>query len=150
MSIDTEIQNMIQNTVDEQDFVCRLDAEQYTDDQIVGLEDQIAELVNQFEELESRTTSIELVKDSEQTQFFPTSETKFYVQNIRQELIASNDPHLTTLGLIMSDLQLFLLAQSMEPDGDQARTCKIFRAALESHQGLAADLQTAKDLGLEP
>ena len=150
MSIDTEIQNMIQNTVDEQDFVCRLDAEQYTDDQIAGLEDQIAELVNQFEELESRTTSIELVKDSEQTQFFPTSETKFYVQNIRQELIASNDPHLTTLGLIMSDLQLFLLAQSMEPDGDQARTCKIFRAALESHQGLAADLQTAKDLGLEP
>jgi len=150
MSIDTEIQNMIQNTVDEQNFVCRLDAEQYTDDQIVGLEDQIAELVNQFEELESRTTSIELVKDSEQTQFFPTSETKFYVQNIRQELIASNDPHLTTLGLIMSDLQLFLLAQSMEPDGDQARTCKIFRAALESHQGLAADLQTAKDLGLEP
>lgn len=150
MSIDTEIQNMIQNTVDEQDFVCRLDAEQYTDDQIVGLEDQIAELVNQFEELESRTTSIELVKDSEQTQFFPTSETKFYVQNIRQELIASNDPHLTTLGLIMSDLQLFLLAQSMEPDGDQARTCKIFRAALESHQGLAADLQTVKDLGLEP
>jgi hypothetical protein len=150
MSIDTEIQNMIQNTIDEQDFVCRLDAEQYTDDQIAGLEDQIAELVNQFEELESRTTSIELVKDSEQTQFFPTSETKFYVQNIRQELIASNDPHLTTLGLIMSDLQLFLLAQSMEPDGDQARTCKIFRAALESHQGLAADLQTVKDLGLEP
>jgi hypothetical protein len=162
MSIDTEIQNMIQNTIDEHDFVCRLDAEQYTDDQIAGLEDQIAELVNQFEELESRTTSIELVKDSEplmapeapaaveQTQFFPTSETKFYVQNIRQELIASNDPHLTTLGLIMSDLQLFLLAQSMEPDGDQARTCKIFRAALESHQGLAADLQTAKDLGLEP
>jgi hypothetical protein len=150
MSIDTEIQNMIQNTIDEQDFVCRLDAEQYTDDQIAGLEDQIAELVNQFEELESRTTSIELVKDSEQTQFFPTSETKFYVQNIRQELIASNDPHLTTLGLIMSDLQLFLLAQSMEPDGDQARTCKIFRAALERHQGLAADLQTVKDLGLEP
>jgi len=57
------------------------------------------------------------------TQFFPTSETKFYVQNIRQELIASNDPHLITLGLIMSDLQLFLLCQSMEPDGDQAKTC---------------------------
>jgi len=33
------------------------------------------------------------------TQFFPTPETKFYVQNIRQELIASNDPHLITLGL---------------------------------------------------
>ena len=64
-SIDTAIQNMIQNTIDEQDFVCRLDAEQYTDDQIAGLEDQIAELVNQFEELESRTTSIELVKDGE-------------------------------------------------------------------------------------
>ena len=71
MSIDTEIQNMIQNTIDEQDFVCRLDAEQYTDDQIAGLE-------------------------------------------------------------------------------DQARTCKIFRAALERHQGLAADLQTLKDLDLEP
>jgi hypothetical protein len=84
------------------------------------------------------------------TQFFPTLETKFYVQNIRQELIASNDPHLITLGLIMSELQLFLLCQSMEPDGDQARTCENFRTALERHQGLAADLQTVKDLGLEP
>ena len=64
-SIDTAIQNMIQNTIDEQDFVCRLDAEQYTDDQIAGLEDQIAELVNQFEELESRTTSLELIEDGE-------------------------------------------------------------------------------------
>ena len=64
-SIDTAIQNMIQNTIDEQDFVCRLDAEQYTDDQIAGLEDKLDELVNQFEELESRTTSIELVKDGE-------------------------------------------------------------------------------------
>jgi hypothetical protein len=84
------------------------------------------------------------------TQFFPTPETKFYVQKIRQELIASNDPHLITLGLIMSDLQLFLLCQSMEPDGDQAKTCENFRAALESHQGLAVDLQAVKDLGLEP
>lgn len=83
------------------------------------------------------------------TQFFPTSESKFYVQNIRQELIASSDPRLITLGLIMSDLQLFLLCQSMEPDGDQAKTCENFRAALESHQELAVDLQTVKDLGLE-
>ena len=60
------------------------------------------------------------------TQFFPTSETKFYVQNIRQELIASNDPHLITLGLIMSDLQLFLLCQSMAPDGDPAKTREKF------------------------
>jgi len=64
-NVETAIEGMIQNTIDEQDFVCRLDAEQYTDDQIAGLEDKLDELVNQFEELESRTTSIELVKDGE-------------------------------------------------------------------------------------
>ena len=53
------------------------------------------------------------------TQFFPTPETTAYVQNIRQELIASNDPHLIWLSAIVSDLQLFLLCQSMSPDGDQ-------------------------------
>ena len=84
------------------------------------------------------------------TQFFPTQETKFYVQNIRQELIASNDPHLINLALILSDLQLFLLAQSMEPDGDQAKTCENWLTALESHQEMAVDLETVKDLGLEP
>ena len=84
------------------------------------------------------------------TQFFPTPETTAYVQNIRQELIASNDPHLIWLSAIVSDLQLFLLCQSMSPDGDQVITCENFRAALESHQGLAVDLETVKDLGLEP
>ncbi len=68
-SIDTAIQNMIQNTIDEQDFVCRLDAEQYTDNEITDLkgdlQDEIAELMVRLEELESRTTSIELVKDGE-------------------------------------------------------------------------------------
>ena len=83
-------------------------------------------------------------------QFFPTPETTAYVLNIRQELIASNDPHLVTLGLIMSDLQLFLLCQSWDSDNDQARTCENFRVALERHQELAADLQTLTDLGLHP
>jgi len=49
-NVETAIEGMIQNTIDEQDFVCRLDAEQYTDDQIAGLEDKLDELVNQFEE----------------------------------------------------------------------------------------------------
>ena len=84
------------------------------------------------------------------TQFFPTPETTAYAQNIRQELIASNDPHLITLGLIMSDLQLFLLCQSWDSDSDQARTCEKFRVALDRHQELAADLETIKDLGLHP
>ena len=82
------------------------------------------------------------------TQFFPTPETTAYVQNIRQELIASDDPHLVTLAMILSDLQLFLLCQSW--DSDQERTAENFRAALESHQGMAVDLQTVKDMGLEP
>ncbi len=71
-SIDTAIQNMIQNTIDEQDFVCRLDAEQYTDNEItdlksdnVQLQDEIAELMVRLEELESRTTSLELIEDGE-------------------------------------------------------------------------------------
>lgn len=68
-SIDTAIQNMIQNTIDEQDFVCRLDAEQYTDNEITDLksdlQDEIAELMVRLEELESRTTSLELIEDGE-------------------------------------------------------------------------------------
>ena len=84
------------------------------------------------------------------TQFFPTPETTAYVQNIRQELIASNDPHLIWLSAIVSDLQLFLLCQSMSPDGDQAITCENFRVALESHQGLAVDLEIVEDMGLHP
>ncbi len=63
-NVETAIEGMIQDTIDEQDFVCRLDAEQYTDDQIAGLEDQIAELVNQFEELERRMLP-SLEKDGE-------------------------------------------------------------------------------------
>jgi len=84
------------------------------------------------------------------TQFFPTAETKFYVQEVRQGMIDSNDPHLINLAMILSDLQLFLLAQSMAPDGDQAKTCENWLNALESHQGMAVDLETVKDLGLEP
>lgn len=84
------------------------------------------------------------------TQFFPTAETKFYVQEVRQGMMDSNDPHLINLALILSDLQLFLLAQSMEPDGDQAKTCENWLAALESHQEMTVDLETVKDLDLEP
>ena len=63
-NVETAIEGMIQNTIDEQDFVCRLDAEQYTDDQIAGLEDKLDELVNQFEEMERRMVP-SLEKDGE-------------------------------------------------------------------------------------
>jgi len=68
-NVETAIEGMIQNTIDEQDFVCRLDAEQYTDNEITDLksdlQDEIAELMVRLEELESRTTSLELIEDGE-------------------------------------------------------------------------------------
>ena len=78
-SIDTAIEEMIQSNIDGQDLVCRLDAEQYTDQCISDLQDDISELIVRIEaleektapamvdmeELQSRVTSLELIKDGE-------------------------------------------------------------------------------------
>ena len=59
MSIDTAVEEMIQNHIDalgldEQDFVSRLDAEQYTDQCISDCEDSISELIVRIEALEEK------------------------------------------------------------------------------------------------
>tara|TARA_R110000764_G_scaffold29715_1_gene69484 strand:- start:12 stop:491 length:480 start_codon:yes stop_codon:yes gene_type:complete len=78
-SIDTAIEEMIQSNIDGQDLVCRLDAEQYTDQCVSDLQDDISELIVRIEaleektapamvdmeELQSRVTSLELIKDGE-------------------------------------------------------------------------------------
>ena len=51
-SIDTAIEEMIQSNIDGQDLVCRLDAEQYTDQCISDCEDSISELIVRIEALE--------------------------------------------------------------------------------------------------
>ena len=51
-SIDTAIEEMIQSNIDGQDLVCRLDAEQYTDQCISDCEDSISELIVRLEALE--------------------------------------------------------------------------------------------------
>lgn len=73
MSIDTEIQTMIQNQIDEQDFVSRLNAEQYTDNEITvlnsDLQDDIAELMVRLEALESQPAA----EESGENKAFPAS-----------------------------------------------------------------------------
>ena len=54
MSIDTAIEEMIQTYVDEQDYVCRLDAEQYTDTAVAEVEDEVAQLEQRIEYLEKK------------------------------------------------------------------------------------------------
>ena len=53
-SIDTAIEEMIQSNIDGQDLVCRLDAEQYTDQCISDCEDSISELIVRIEALEAK------------------------------------------------------------------------------------------------
>ena len=53
--VETAIENLIQFHIDEQDFVCRLDAEQYTDQCVSDLQDDISELVVRLEALEAKT-----------------------------------------------------------------------------------------------
>jgi len=54
-NVETAIEEMIQTYVDEQDFVSRLDAEQYTDQCVSDLQDDISELVVRLEALEAKT-----------------------------------------------------------------------------------------------
>lgn len=59
MSIDTAVEEMIQNHIDalgldEQDFVSRLDAEQYTDTAVAEVEDEVAQLEQRIEYLEKK------------------------------------------------------------------------------------------------
>ena len=62
MSIDTAIENMIQNHIEllniEQDFVCRLDAEQYADNEVndarADFEAELTELQHRIEALEEK------------------------------------------------------------------------------------------------
>ena len=60
-SIDTAIENMIQSHIDEQDFVCRLDAEQYTDGEVndmrADMESELTELQHRIEALEEKAES---------------------------------------------------------------------------------------------
>ena len=51
-NVETAIEEMIQSCIDEQDLVCRLDAEQYTDQCISDCEDSISELIVRIEALE--------------------------------------------------------------------------------------------------
>ena len=53
-NVETAIEEMIQTYVDEQDFVSRLDAEQYTDQCVSDLQDDISELVVRLEALEAK------------------------------------------------------------------------------------------------
>lgn len=53
-NVETAIEEMIQTYVDEQDYVCRLDAEQYTDQCVSDLQDDISELVVRLEALEAK------------------------------------------------------------------------------------------------
>jgi len=53
-SIDTAIEEMIQSNIDGQDLVCRLDAEQYTDQCVSDLQDDISELIVRIEALEEK------------------------------------------------------------------------------------------------
>ena len=53
-SIDTAIEEMIQSNIDGQDLVCRLDAEQYTDQCVSDLQDDISELIVRLEALEDK------------------------------------------------------------------------------------------------
>ena len=58
--VETAIENMIQSHIDEQDFVCRLDAEQYADSEVndarADFEAELTELQQRIEALESRET----------------------------------------------------------------------------------------------
>ena len=54
-NVETAIEEMIETYVDEQDYVCRLDAEQYTDQCVSDLQDDISELVVRLEALEAKT-----------------------------------------------------------------------------------------------
>ena len=60
-SIDTAIENMIQSHIDEQDFVCRLDAEQYTDGEVndmrADMESELTELQHRIEALEEKAAA---------------------------------------------------------------------------------------------
>ena len=58
-SIDTAIEEMIQSNIDGQDLVCRLDAEQYTDQCISDCEDSISELIVRIEALEAKPAAEE-------------------------------------------------------------------------------------------
>ena len=51
-NVETAIEEMIQSNIDGQDLVCRLDAEQYTDQCISDCEDSISELIVRIEALE--------------------------------------------------------------------------------------------------
>jgi len=59
-NIETAIEEMIETYVDEQDYVCRLDAEQYTDQCVSDLQDDISELVVRIEALEGKEIPAEL------------------------------------------------------------------------------------------
>ena len=58
-SIDTAIEEMIQSNIDGQDLVCRLDAEQYTDQCVSDLQDDISELIVRLEALEAKPAAEE-------------------------------------------------------------------------------------------
>jgi len=53
-NVETAIEEMIQSCIDEQDLVCRLDAEQYTDQCVSDLQDDISELIVRIEALEAK------------------------------------------------------------------------------------------------
>lgn len=57
-NVETAIEGMIQSYVDEQDYVCRLDAEQYTDSEVndarADFEGEITELQHRIEALEEK------------------------------------------------------------------------------------------------
>ena len=54
-NVETAIEEMIQSYIDEQDFGSRFDAEQYTDQCVSDLQDDISELVVRLEALEAKT-----------------------------------------------------------------------------------------------
>ena len=53
-NVETAIEEMIQSYTDEQDYVCRLDAEQYTDTAVAEVEDEVAQLEQRIEYLEKK------------------------------------------------------------------------------------------------
>ena len=79
---------------------------------------------------------------------FPTLEIKQELQQIRVTLLADNSPHLQIIGKIATDLQLYLLGQSILLENAREESERSFTDLLESHSKLAVDIEVATDMGL--
>lgn len=62
-NVETAIEEMIQTYIDENDYVCRLDAEQYTDTAIGEVEDEIAVLEQRIEYLEKQIAPAAVIEE---------------------------------------------------------------------------------------